>query len=41
MLIKFSTDKAVSDTSAALQAAVQANPFGVIQVHNLKETTSK
>lgn len=41
MLIKLSTDKTVSDTAAALQAAVQANHFGVMQVHNLKETMAK
>lgn len=41
MLIKLSTDKTVSETAAALQAAVQANHFGVMQVHNLKETMIK
>ena len=41
MLIKLSTDKTVSDTAAALQTAVQANHFGVMQVHNLKETMVK
>ena len=41
MLIKFSTKKTVSNTAAALQAAVQANHFGVMQVHNLKETMNK
>src|SRR3990167_5414572 len=41
MLIKLSTEKTVSDASAALQAAVQANHFGVMQVHNLKETMAK
>jgi len=41
MLVKFSTDKTVSATAAALQAAVQANHFGVMQVHNLKETMKK
>lgn len=41
MLIKLSTDKTVSETAAALQAAVQANHFGVMQVHNLKETMTK
>lgn len=41
MLIKFSTDKTVSDAATALQAAVQANRFGVMQVHNLKETMTK
>lgn len=38
MLIQLSTDKTVSETAAALQAAVQANHFGVTQVRNLKET---
>ena len=41
MLIKFSTDKTVSETAAALQDAVQANAFGVLHVHNLKETMTK
>lgn len=41
MLIKVSTDKSVSDAAAALQAAVKANHFGVMQVHNLKETMIK
>jgi len=41
MLIKVSTDKTVSETAAALQAAVLANHFGVMQVHNLKETMEK
>lgn len=41
MLIKLSTDKPVSEAAAALQAAVQANHFGVMQVHNLKETMNK
>ena len=41
MLVKLSTDKTVSETSAALQAAVEANHFGVMQVHNLKETMTK
>ena len=38
MLIKLSTDKIVSEVASALQAAVEANHFGVMQVHNLKET---
>ena len=38
MLFKLSTDKTISVAAAALQAAVQANHFGVMQVHNLKET---
>ena len=31
----------MSEAAAALQAAVQANRFGVMQVHNLKETMAK
>lgn len=41
MLIKLSTAKTVSETTAALHAAVQANHFGVLQLHNLKETMAK
>ena len=41
MLVKLSTDKTVSEAAAALQAAVQANRFGVLQIHNLKETMAK
>lgn len=41
MLIKLSTDKTVSDSAAALQVAVEANDFGVMQIHNLKETMKK
>jgi uncharacterized protein (DUF302 family) len=41
MLVKLSTDKSVSEAAAALRAAVQANYFGVMQVHNLKETMTK
>jgi len=41
MLIKVSTEKTVSDAAAALQVAVQANHFGVMQVHNLKEAMVK
>ena len=41
MLITLPTDKTVTETAAALQAAVQANHFGVMQVHNLKETMTK
>ena len=41
MLFKLSTDKTVSETAAALQVAVEANHFGVMQVHNLKETMVK
>lgn len=38
MLVKFSTKKTVSDAADALHLAVEANHFGVMQVHNLKET---
>jgi hypothetical protein len=41
MLVKVSTDKTVTETASALQAAVEANHFGVMQVHNLKETMTK
>lgn len=41
MLIKLPTEKSVSEASVALQAAVEANHFGVMQVHNLKETMTK
>lgn len=41
MLVKISTTKTVSEAAAALHAAVQANHFGVMQVHNLKETMAK
>ena len=41
MLITRTPDKTVSDTAAALEAAVQAHHFGVMQVHNLKETMVK
>ena len=41
MLVKLTTDKTVSDAAIALHASVQANHFGVMQVHNLKETMAK
>ena len=41
MLVKVSTNKTVSEAAAALQTAVQANHFGIMQVHNLKETMAK
>jgi uncharacterized protein (DUF302 family) len=41
MLFKLSTAKTVSEAAAALHSAVQANHFGVMQVHNLKETMAK
>ena len=41
MLVKSSTNKTVSEAAAALHAAVQANHFGVMEVHSLKETMAK
>ena len=41
MLFKRSTTKTVSEAATALQAAVQANHFGVMQIHNLRETMVK
>ncbi|MEO8338562.1 MAG: DUF302 domain-containing protein [Nitrospirota bacterium] len=41
MLIKLSTNKSVAEAAVTLHAAVQANHFGVMQVHNLKETMVK
>ena len=41
MLVKLSTDKTVSEAADALHAAVGANHFGVMQVHNLQETMTK
>jgi uncharacterized protein (DUF302 family) len=41
MLVKLSTDKSISEVAAALPVAAQANRFGVMQVHNLKETMAK
>lgn len=41
MLFKLSSTKTVSDAATALQAAVAANHFGVMHVHNLKETMAK
>ena len=41
MLLKFATDKTVTDVAAALQTAVQANHFGVRQVYDIKETMTK
>jgi uncharacterized protein (DUF302 family) len=38
MLIKLTTEKSVSETAEALHVAVKANHFGVMQVHNLRET---
>jgi uncharacterized protein (DUF302 family) len=41
MILKFTTSKTVNETAAALQASAQANHFGVMQVHNLKESMAK
>ncbi len=41
MLINFSADKTVTDAAAVLQNAPQLNRFGMMLVHNLKETTIK
>lgn len=41
MLFKLTTSKTVTEAAAALQNAVVANHFGVMQVHNLKETMAK
>ena len=41
MVIRLSTEKTVSEVAAALQVAVPAHHFGVMQVHNLKETMTK
>ena len=41
MLIQLNTDKTVKAVAEALHIAVAANHFGVMQVHNLKETMWK
>ena len=41
MLIKIPTNKSVTAAAASLQAAVDANRFGVMQVHDLKSTMNK
>jgi uncharacterized protein (DUF302 family) len=41
MLVALSTGKSVSETAVALEAAVLANHFGLMQVHNLRETMAK
>ena len=41
MLFRLTTEKTVSAAADALQAAVTANHFGVMHVHNLKETMAK
>lgn len=41
MLVTIATGKTVNEAADALQAAVQAHHFGVLHVHNLKETMAK
>jgi uncharacterized protein (DUF302 family) len=41
MLIKFTTEKSICETAVALHVAVKANQFGVMHVHDLKETMVK
>lgn len=41
MLIKLSTGKTVKEAADSLQAAVEANSFEVMHIHNLKETMVK
>jgi uncharacterized protein (DUF302 family) len=41
LLFTLTCDKTISDTANALQAAAEANHFGVMHVHNLKETMAK
>jgi len=41
MLVIIPSDKSVQETALCLDAVVQANHFGVMQVHNLKETMAK
>ena len=41
MMILLHTEKTVADVAEALQAAVPANHFGILHVHDLKETMAK
>ena len=41
MLVTMCTDKTVTEAAVALEAAVKANHFGVMQVHNFKETMAR
>lgn len=41
MLIKRSTQKSVNEAGACLRIAVEANGFGVMHMHNLKESMAK
>lgn len=40
MLIKLSSNKTVIEFASALQTAIEINHFGVMQIHNLKETVA-
>ena len=41
MLIEFNTKKTVNEAADALREAVAANHFGVMQVHDLKESMAQ
>ena len=41
MLIQLNTDKTVKEAAEALHIAVEAHDFGVMQVHDLRETMWK
>ena len=41
MLITFSSNKSISDVTQALEAAVKSHQFGVMQIHDLKESMTK
>ena len=41
MLILLPTEKTVTEAAAALQIAVPANHYGVLHVHDLRETMAK
>ena len=41
MLIKVSTNKSVKEAAAALATAAEAHHFGVMQVHDLKQSMAK
>ncbi len=41
MLLKTLATKTLPETAAALELAVEANHFGVMQIHNVKETMAK
>lgn len=41
MLIKEFTARSVNEAATALRVAVEANHFGVMQVHNLKDTMTR